>query len=750
MILVDMKNFYIKKAFFNNYFFCSLRSVFYIILSIILPLLFSLNFYIKGQFFTGSGSTDLLLFFSVMPYFCIFAIPLICFPQSFSVYDDFVPVESFDKILIVFFARLFLFVIQIILILPAVFLLNLFGSIDYGQLFTCFFCLIFYGACTISICSFIESLFSSKIPFLLVSVLILFVFNCSHLFALYLPLPEFIQTFCKSISFAWHFDAAGKGIFDTRDFIWLTSVSFLFLLLSDFVKKLQKGKLFSVSEKKRIIAIFAICILTVLNGSRWFKRIDFSKNKTFSVSEFSKSLIKKVNEPLTITYYCSSNLSKLYPQIRDVKDYLVDFAQESKKIRLIIKDPDRNEQTRKLLQDYGIKSQQMRTVSSTSTNFISVYSAVILEYQGNMEIIPFTMEANSLEYDLDIRIKSLLSGYKRTVNIIVGNGMSLSVDYNYVIPWLSSQGFDCNPVFVENPSFVSILTNCSGPLFVIGDSKINAENAIAIENYILSGKGNALFAVSPFSVNIDEDWSVTYNSKTNVIDMLEHFGCIFPPQISGDVSCARITMTSDDESESRYINYYLWPNLLSQQNAFLGATVFWPVPLDLSGNAKPYLFSSPLSFNFKADDSSQDSLFQTNPFILESINLSEQNKNTNVFAALIEGEISGFYNNITREDAKIIVISDQYFVNSLMTSYIGGQSGDYRNFEVLTNALLKLNGEEHLANIQGKISKNTSLYKISDNFDFLKKRNITLIMLFVILPLFVLIFGVLLNVKTKK
>lgn len=246
-----MKDFYIKKAFFNNYFFCSLRSVFYIILSIILPLLFSLNFYIKGQFFAGSGSTDLLLFFSVTPYFCIFAIPLICFPQSFSVYDDFVPIESFDKILIIFIARLCLFVIQIFLILPAVFLLNLFGSIDYGQLLTCFFCLIFYGACTISICSFVESLFSSKIPFLLVSVLILFVFNCSHLFAIYVPLPDFIQSFCKSISFAWHFDAAGKGIFDTRDFIWFTCVSFLFLFLTDFVKNLQKGKCFSVYEKKK-------------------------------------------------------------------------------------------------------------------------------------------------------------------------------------------------------------------------------------------------------------------------------------------------------------------------------------------------------------------------------------------------------------------------------------------------------------------------------------------------------------------
>lgn len=745
-----MKDFNIKKVFFNNYFFCSLRSVFFIILSIVFPLLLSLNFYIKGQFFTGSGSTDLLLFFSITPYFCIFAIPLICFPQSFSVYDDFVPLESFDKILIVFFARLCLFIIQIFLILPAVFLLNLFGSVDYGQLLTCFFCLIFYGACTISICSFVESIFSSKIPFLLVSVLILFVFNCSHLFALYVPLPDFIQSFCKSISFAWHFDAAGKGIFDTRDFIWFASVSFLFLFLTDFVKNVQKGKCFSVYEKKRVITIAVICFLAILNGSRWFKRIDFSKNKTFSVSEFSKSLIKKVNEPLTITYFCSSNLSKLYPQIRDVKDYLVDFTQQSKKIRLVIKDPDKNQQAREILQNYGIKSQQMRTVSSTSTQFINVYSAVILEYQGNMEIIPFTMEANSLEYDLDTRIKSLLSGYKRTVNIIVGNGMSLSEDYNYVIPWLSSQGFECNPVFVEDPLFVSILENCSGPLFVIGDSNINVENAIAIENYILSGKGNALFTVSPFSVNIEEDWAVTYNSRTNIIEMLENLGCIFPSQLAGDISCARITMTSEDETESRYINYYLWPNLLSQQNASLGATVFWPVPLELNGNAKPYLVSSPLCFRLNSDNSSPQNLFQTNPFILETINTSDQKKETQFFAALIEGKMSGYYNNLSFDDAKIIVISDQYFVNSLMTSYIGGQTGDYRNFEVLTNALLKLNGEEQLARIQGKISKDTSLYKISDNFNFLKKRNILFIILFAVLPFIVLIFGVFLNVTRKK
>ena len=38
------------------------------------------------------------------------------------------------------------------------------------------------------------------------------------------------------------------------------------------------------------------------------------------------------------------------------------------------------------------------------------------------------------------------------------------------------------------------LENATGTLLVIGDSKINIEHAIAIENYILSGKGDSLIA----------------------------------------------------------------------------------------------------------------------------------------------------------------------------------------------------------------------------------------------------------------
>ena len=85
-----------------------------------------------------------------------------------------------------------------------------------------------------------------------------------------------------------------------------------------------------------------------------------------------------------------------------------------------------------------------------------------------------------------------------------------------------------------------------------------------------------------------------------------------------------------------------------------------------------------------------------------------------------------------------------------MNGYIGGETGDYRNFEFLTNVLLKLNGEEELATLQSRTSRDTSLYKVTDIVQFNTLRLITCIILFVILPLLLIAIGVILNVKREE
>lgn len=744
------------KSFLFNNLKNSLKSPAFVILTILFSVICSINYFIRGQFFTGSGTTDLVLFFSAVPYICIVAIPALCYKQSFSVYDDFIPLSELERQTAVFLTRLILFCIQLLFLLPAVLLVNLFGSTDAGQVFTGFLCLVFYGAAVIALCSFIQTSVLNKITVFILSAIVLVIFNTAHLFALYVPLPSFLVSFFRLLSFAWHFDAAGKGILDTRDILWLAGCTTLFIFLSETTVQIKKGRHFSKDLKIRQILLPVISLLIMLNSNRWYTRIDFSQNRTYSISKYTKSLTGRVESPVKITYYRSSAIAKLYPQIRDVADFLTEYVSQNNKINLIIKDPDKDSASRTMLENYGIASQQLRTVKGTSTEYLTVYSAIVIEYEGNAETIPFTMAANTLEYDLDGRLRHLISGTSRTVNIVTGNGMSLSEDYSYVIPWLQSQGFVCNPIYIEDPAFAELLSNSTGTLLVLGDSEIRIEQAIAVEDYILSGKGSALLAISPYTADIENSWFITAAQRTNLIEMVENWGVQFMPEITSDISCARITMYADDNNSTQLLNYPLWPSLMSQPNAPLGITLFWVTPLSINfenENLKPYLYSSTGATGYAEDKASPEKLFETNPFLIsDNFNLSSSGtkRETKILGAEITGPLEGLFNAEHSDNSHVIVIPDQYFVSTLMNGYIGGDSGDYRNFEFLTNALLKLNGEEELAALQSRTTRDTSLFKVTDAMQFGTLRLITFIILFIIIPLLLIAEGVIFNVKHEK
>ncbi len=744
------------KSFLIHNLINSIKTPTFIIVSILFEVFVAINFFIRQQFFTGSGTTDLILFFSAVPYICIIVIPALCYKQSFSIYDDFIPLSSLKRQAALFLTRLILYCIQLLLLLPAILLVNLFGSTDGGQIFTSLVCLIFYGAAVISLCGFIQTAISNKVSSLIISALVLGIFNSAHLFAVYVNLPDFLTSLARSLSFAWHFDAAGKGLLDSRDLLWLAGSSALFLFLSDTIIQIKKGRRFSADLRLRHILLPLLSLLIMLNGSRWYTRIDFSQNKTYSISKYTKSLISRIESPVKITYYRSSSIAKLYPQIRDVADFLTEYSDQSRKISLIIKDPDKDTSSRTMLENYGIASQQLRTVSGTSTEFLTVYSAIIIEQDGKAETIPFTMAANTLEYDLDGRLRHLISGQARTVNIAVGNGLSLTEDYGYVMPWLQSQGFICNPLYIEDPAFADELDKCQGPLLVLGDSEINIEQAIAIEAYILKNKGSALLAISPYTTDIENSWYITAAPRTNLIEMTENWGIKFPAQITGDLSSARITMYADDNNSTQLLNYPLWPSLMAQQNAPLGMTLFWATPLELLPDTdgytvSPYLLSSSAAWAIDEDKASPEKLFETNPFLMnQQGKMTGTEYSAKILAAEIRGNLQGLYNAAESENSHVIIIPDQYFVSSLMNGYIGGDTGDYRNFEFLTNTLLKLNGEEELAALQSRTNRDTSLYKVTDIVQFNTLRLITFIILFVILPLLLIAIGVILNVKREK
>ena len=175
----DNKKSYLKYNLLN-----SLKGPSFYLLALIYTIFLGANFYIRQQFFGGNGSSDLLLFFSAFPYISIIGIPVLSYKHSFSIYDPFIPIKNSEKILLQLLVKFTLYSIILLLQLPACLLVNFFGTIDPGQLFTSIICLLFYGAAILSLSCFIEKLINKPVLSLLISSLILALFNSAHIFAL--------------------------------------------------------------------------------------------------------------------------------------------------------------------------------------------------------------------------------------------------------------------------------------------------------------------------------------------------------------------------------------------------------------------------------------------------------------------------------------------------------------------------------------------------------------------------------------
>ena len=156
----------------------------------------SAMFFIKGQFFSGSGSTDLLTYFSYVPYICIIVIPSLCYKSSITIYDDFIPQGRLKRVLKSFCRAFSYFAFYVIMLLPVCLLVNLFGSLDWGQVFISFFALFLYGACLISLCLFVNELISNSIAAFVLSALLLALFNSIHIIPLYIDGPKILTLLC--------------------------------------------------------------------------------------------------------------------------------------------------------------------------------------------------------------------------------------------------------------------------------------------------------------------------------------------------------------------------------------------------------------------------------------------------------------------------------------------------------------------------------------------------------------------------
>lgn len=656
----------------------------------------SISFFIGQKFFLGAGSTDLHNFFSVIASSMVVIIPAFTSSLNSFYRENNIPVKDIYAVIIRIVSLLTFCVFFIIFTFPIPLCVNFFGDIDVAQLLCGYFGIILYCTTAIASVVFLYTVINNNVIAFIVSLFFLLFINNCHKIASYISLQDFIISILKTFSFSWHFNSASKGIIDSRDIIFYLSACLLFIIMTWLNMEHKRGNKDPLLKRIFIVLLVSF-VLVIVDSNRFYARFDTTKAKKFSISKYSKVLLSEINEPLKITYYCSSILKNIYPQVKDIDDFINTYADENSNIVYEIVDPGKKN-IENVLEENGIKSLQIQTASDTTTSYTKVYSSIAINYLDKTEVIPFVVDTHTLEYDLTGRIQTLVRDIQKTVQIVIGNGLSLTEEYSFIQPWLEAQGFNViNTLLPSQKSKGNVIFSLfpNVPLIVIGTNEFTKEDVDALSYFIQRG-GKLFIATTPYTIDLYNDWSVVESEnliKDNVVYMLQQYGIYFKDTLTADIS------------NMSQIKYPLWPVLPKQDNAINGMNLFWPCSIDID-NAVSRDSGFEANYMLSTGESAWqmeriDGQFLTNPVTIEQSASESEEKGS--FYICAELKKSG--------KTQCIIFGDQYGLSTNLISYNTSNNPDSRILDFLSDGLLKLCDQESLLNIKNKSSINTSLYK---------------------------------------
>ncbi|MBP5251124.1 MAG: Gldg family protein [Treponema sp.] len=567
--------------------------------------------------------------------------------------------------------------------------------------------LIFYAALSFSFCIYIFTLFKKHSLSFAVSTGFLLLVNSFHLMP-YFEKISFMYPLINFFSTVWHFESFSKGILDTRDIIFFTAFTALFILLSVFESENQKGKKFTAKIK---VMLLLFIVLITFDSKFFYKRIDFSSSHKYTVGTLSRSYIDLLDENLEITFYRSENLFKREPSLRDVSDYLYEYASCSEKIFYSEKDPykssDKNFQAR--LSAYGIYPQPLLSQDGAG-QYEEVYSAVVLSYLGNTEVIPFLLSSDTLEYDLTLRLEHLITQRARTVQIVQSG--NLAPENSYAVPLLEHNGFTVAKTFLPSEASETLLPFTdfiNVPLIVFGSENFSKKDTKALEKFILNG-GRAFIASSPFSVN-ESDWKIT-EGEGFFERMLFTFGIYYENKIVSDTDSLKILFSSETNAmQKESFLYPLWPVIPEQKNAPEGMTLFWPSCMTLDEDVasivdftvEPYLTTSKTSWLTQKKDGE----LKTNPFFVQKEYEPGTQKGPFTVAAAVKKD----------RQIRAIVFSSPLSLVKNSALYSQNSAPDLRTASFLCDSVMTLSGYSDFVELKNnRVKVNKTVLKLSKHY----------------------------------
>ena len=142
------------------------------------------------------------------------------------------PIKTMELIMGKFCSYFIISNIAILFTIPYYITLSILGDVDHGSIFLGYIGLITISACYISIVLFASALARTAITAFFISLGIGLCFQLLFDILAQQIRNDFISSFFSYLSINEHVDTIARGIFDSRDLIYFSSICIIFLMLS--------------------------------------------------------------------------------------------------------------------------------------------------------------------------------------------------------------------------------------------------------------------------------------------------------------------------------------------------------------------------------------------------------------------------------------------------------------------------------------------------------------------------------------
>jgi len=281
-----------------------------------------------------------------------------------------------------------------------------------------------------------------------------------------------------------------------------------------------------------IVLIAAIAIILNIALRSLFFRVDLTKNNIYSLSQSSKNILNKLDDRMVAKVFFSENLPGQYG---NTKRYLQDLLEEYQaysqgKFQFEFINPS-DEETKSQARSYRIGPVQMQVVENDEMQVKNVYMGMALLYNDRNETLPVIKSTKGLEYDITTAIKKLADTEMKTLGVVQS-----SDDINISVSNLNKflrQTYRVRKVSLDKkvPDNINSLLICG-----IEDS-LSADQLYNLDQFLMHG-GKLFIGQGRTIDQLNQGQGLLI--KSNIYDLLEHYGLSVGRDLLIDQNCGRI------------------------------------------------------------------------------------------------------------------------------------------------------------------------------------------------------------------